>query len=64
MARYQKNEFAQNLLIPISLQEQIMPGSLEYAISTLVDKRMDMSLFDGKYRNDEMGCRAYDPGFC
>jgi transposase len=61
MARYKKNEFAQNLLIPISLQEQIMPGSLEYAISTLVDKRMDMSLFDGKYRNDEMGCRAYDP---
>ncbi len=32
MARYKKNEFSQNLLIPISLQEQIMPGSLEYAI--------------------------------
>ena len=32
MARYKKNEFSQNLLIPISLQEQIMPGSLEEAI--------------------------------
>lgn len=61
MARYKKNEFSQNLLIPISLQEQIMPNSLEEAIQTLVDTRMDMSLFDGKYINDEMGRRAYDP---
>src|SRR5512136_3093131 len=61
MARYKPNEFAQNLLMPISLQEQIMPGSLEYAIHTLVDERMDMSFFDGKYRNDDMGRRAYDP---
>jgi hypothetical protein len=61
MARYKPNEFAQNLLIPIALQEQIMPGSLEYAICTLVDERMDMSLFDEKYRNDEKGRRAYDP---
>jgi len=61
MARYKKNEFAQNLLIPISLQEQIMPGSLEYAIHTLVEERMDMSRFDEKYRNDEIGRRAYDP---
>src|SRR5512136_1345910 len=61
MARYKPNELSQDLLIPISLQEQIMPGSLEYAICTLVDERMDMSLFDEKYRNDEMGRRAYDP---
>ncbi len=61
MARYKKNEFAQNLLIPISLQEQILPGSLEYTICTFMDKRMDMSLFDEKYCNDEMGSRAYDP---
>ena len=61
MARYKPNEFAQNLLITISLQEQIMPGSLEYAICTLVDERMDMSLFDEEYRNDEKGRRAYDP---
>lgn len=61
MARYKKNEFSQNLLIPISLQEQILPGSLEEAIQTLVDTRMDVNLFEGKYCNDEMGRRAYDP---
>ena len=34
MARYKKNEFAQNLLIPISLQEQISagePGVCDYS---------------------------------
>jgi len=56
-----RTKFSQNLLIPISLQEQIMPGSLEEAIQTLVDTRMDMSFFGGKYINDEMGRRAYDP---
>ena len=61
MARYKPNEFAQDMLIPVSLKEQIMPGSLEYAIYTLVDERMDMSLFDEKYRNDDTGRRAYDP---
>ncbi len=61
MARYKPNEFAHNLLIPISLQEQLMPGSLEYTICTLVDERVDMSLFDEKYCNDEKGRRAYAP---
>jgi len=38
-----------------------MPGTLEFAIHTLVEKRLDMSIFDGKYRNDETGRAAYDP---
>ena len=61
MAKYKSYTYAQDMLIPVSLKEQIMPGSLEYAIYTLVDERMDMSLFDEKYRNDETGRRAYDP---
>ena len=61
MAKYKPYTYAQDMLIPVALKEQIMPGSLEYAIYTLVDERMDMSLFDEKYRNDETGRRAYDP---
>jgi transposase len=37
-----------------------MPSTLEFAIHTLVEKRLDMS-FAGKYRNDETGRTAYDP---
>ncbi len=38
-----------------------MPGTLEFAIHTLAEGRMDMSVFEGKYQNDETGRRAYDP---
>jgi transposase len=38
-----------------------MSGTLEFAIHTLVEKRLDLSIFDGKYRNDETGRAAYDP---
>ena len=48
MAKYKPYTYAQEMLIliPVSLKEQLMPGSLEYAIHTLVDERMDVSLFD------------------
>ena len=38
-----------------------MPGTLEFAIHTLVQTRMDMSIFDDTYANDQTGRRAYDP---
>ena len=61
MAKYKPYNYSQSLLIPVSLQEQLMPGTLEFAIHTLVEGRMDMSVFDDKYQNDETGRRAYDP---
>ena len=61
MAKYKPYTYAQDMLIPVSLKEQLMPGTLEFAIHTLVDERMDVSMFDEKYCNDETGRRAYDP---
>jgi len=61
MAKYKKYDYSQSLLIPVSLEDQLMPGTLEFAIHTLVERRMDMSVFDVKYQNDETGRRAYDP---
>ena len=61
MAKYKNYDYSQSLLIPVSLQKQLMPGTLEFAIHTLVEGRMDMSVFDSKYQNDETGRRAYDP---
>ena len=61
MAKYKPYDYSQSLLIPVSLQEQLMPGTLEFAIHTLVEGRMDMSVFEDKYQNDETGRRAYDP---
>lgn len=44
MAKYKPYTYAQDMLIPVSLNEQLMPGSLEHAIHTLVDERMESSL--------------------
>ena len=61
MAKYKNYDYSQSLLIPVSLQDQLMPGTLEFAIHTLVENRLNMSVFDAKYQNDETGRKAYDP---
>jgi hypothetical protein len=54
MARFKTYDYTQLVFLPFSLADQLMPG-------TLVKHRVDMSVFDGKYRNDETGRAAYDP---
>ena len=61
MAKYKRCDFSQSILIPVSFEEQLIPGTLEFAIHTLVETRIDMSVFDNNYHNDETGRRAYDP---
>jgi transposase len=61
MAKFKTYDYRQRVLLPVSLEDQLMPGTFEFAIHTLVEKRLDMSIFAGKYRNDETGRAAYDP---
>jgi transposase len=61
MATYKSDDYAQMVMIPVSLERQLIPGTLEFAIHELVQRRMDTSIFDRIYRNDETGCPAYDP---
>ena len=61
MAKYKRYDYRQSLMIPVSLKEQLMPGTLEFAIDTLVETRMEMSVFDDNYQNDDVGRSAYDP---
>ena len=52
MARYKTYDYNQMQMVPLSLAEQLMPGTLEYAIHEVVENRMDLSLFDERYNND------------
>jgi transposase len=61
MAKYKRYDYLQSVLIPVSFEEQLMPETLEFAIHTLVETRMDMSVFDNNYQNDETGRSAYNP---
>jgi len=61
MAKFIPYDYKQKVMPPIFLEDQLSPGTLEFAIHYLVETRMDLSLFDGKYKNDETGRLAYDP---
>jgi transposase len=61
MAKYKHYDYSQSVLIPVSLEDQLMPGTLEFAIHILVEERLDTSIFDERYHNDETGRWAYNP---
>ena len=61
MAKYKSYNYSQTEMVPVSLEDQLMEGTLELAIHTLVEGRMDVSCFDERYKNDETGCKAYNP---
>src|SRR5512137_962985 len=61
MAKYKPYDYSQGVMIPVSLEEQLVPGTLEFAIQTLVEDRMDLERLEDRYRNDETGRMAYDP---
>jgi hypothetical protein len=46
MAKFKTYDYRQRVLLPVSLEDQLMPGTLEFAVHTLVEKRLDMSIFE------------------
>ncbi len=60
MARYKAIQ-RNGLFIPVILEEQIQPGSFEFALQHLVDEELDLTALDAKFRNDATGASAYDP---
>lgn len=61
MPRYIPQDFNQSRLLAVCLSHQLMPGTLEFAIHELIEKEMDLSELDGRYRNEDGGRPAYDP---
>jgi transposase len=49
------------MMIPVSLEEQLVPGTLEYAIHHLIENRVDTSIFNERFSNDDTGRMAYSP---
>ncbi len=55
MAKYRPYGYSQRVMIPVSLGDQLMAGLSEFAICTLVENRMNISVFDHGHYNDETG---------
>jgi transposase len=61
MAKYKTSKINQTVFMQVSLPDQIIKGTIEFAINMLVDTRIDLSGFDNRYKNDQTGSPAYDP---
>jgi len=61
MARFKHYDYKQLVFVPVSLADQLVPGTLEYAIHHVVEERLDLSIFDDRYCNDETGRKAIAP---
>ena len=60
MARYKHIDTSPRFLA-VDLQRQLLPGSFEHALNHLIDHELDLTCFDGRFRNDETGAAAYPP---
>jgi transposase len=62
MAHYKTTERDQGVFLPVNYYEQILPGTFEHTLQCLIDAKLDLSVFDGKYNNDLTGAAAIKPG--
>src|SRR5438067_6938122 len=61
MPRFKPCSYEQKVLVPLSLEDQLLEGSLEYAIHHLIEERVDERWFSHLYHNEETGRRAFPP---
>ena len=61
MARYKHIDTSPRF-IAVDLERQLLPGTFEHALHHLIDKGLDLSCLDARYRNDLAGAPAYPPG--
>jgi hypothetical protein len=61
MARYTGYDSTQPVLLPVSFEHQLLPGTLEVALQVLVERRLDTASFASRDKHEGTGCRAYDP---
>ena len=61
MAKYKPYDYSQTVMMPLSLEEQLVPGTLEYAIHHIIEHRFDISSFNDRFSNDEVGRCAFNP---
>lgn len=61
MAKFIPYDYNQHAMVVVNFQDQIQPGTFEYALHYLIEQKLDLSVFDPEYHNDDSGRPAYDP---
>jgi transposase len=63
MSKYKPVDFNQITMIPVDFNKQIIKGSFEYTLHHLIEKRLNLSIFDRRYKNGKTGAPAYNPKY-
>jgi transposase len=61
MANFRDGSNEQGMFIAVSSKEQIIPGTIEYAINDILANHVDTSKLEKKFSNDGIGRKAYNP---
>jgi len=61
MARYKDTDKEQGRFLAVNLSEQLVEGTFEYTLNGLIDDKLDLRVFDKKYKNDLTGATAINP---
>lgn len=61
MLNFKAYSYDQQIMIPVNLHKQLIPGTFEHRLNQLIDKEVDLSVFHTKYKNECKGASAYDP---
>ena len=61
MPNFLPTNYKQNLLLSINFEDQIQPGTFEYAIHYLIEHKLDLRDFEQEYKNEFGGRVAYPP---
>ena len=61
MARYQSTEKGRGLFLPLSLADQLVPGTFVHTLAQLFDETIILRLFDKRYSNDQTAATAIEP---
>jgi transposase len=61
MAKFIPYDYNQHAMVVVNFKDQIQPGTFEYALHYLIEEKLDLSVFDCEYHNDDNGRSAYNP---
>jgi len=48
-------------MVVVNYADQLQPGTFEHAIHFLIEQKLDLSIFNPSFNNDDTGRPAYDP---
>ncbi len=61
MPNFKPVDYNQTTMIPVDFDSQLLPGTFEHTLDYIIEKKLDLSIFNHRYKNDKTGASAYNP---